>query len=186
MKPLTWSLFLFIIFMTHSQAAESAYARTQPDVIEVKTLPAGRLIEHTATTGTYFDSSNNLFRPLFRYIQKHQISMTTPVEARIDPGKMRFWISREQEAKADADDGNVRVIDIPERTVAAIGGKGGYSKDNFDQARDRLIAWLAERDDLEPVGEPFAAYWNGPFTPWFMKKFEVMVEVRSVGSGTAN
>jgi effector-binding domain-containing protein len=177
MKQTAWILLLTLLTMTHAQAAESAYPRTEDGIIEIKTLPAGRLIEHAASAGTYFDGSNNLFGPLFRYIQNHDISMTTPVEARIDPGTMRFWISDGQRDKARNDEGAVRVTDVPERTVAAIGGKGAYSRKNFEQARERLMAWLSQRNDYQPVGEPFAAYWNSPFTPWFMKKFEVLVEV---------
>lgn len=177
MKRVAWSLLLFLIIMTTANAAQSAYPRTEPGVIEVKTLPAGRLIEHQATRGSYFDDSNNLFGPLFRYIKNHDISMTTPVEARIEPGIMLFWISKSQRDKADSNEGAVRVTDVPERKVAAIGAKGAYSRENFVQARDKLLAWLDKRADLERIGEPFAAYWNGPFTPWFMKKFEVMVEL---------
>jgi hypothetical protein len=178
MKRFLTLLSTLLLTMTNAQAVESAYPRTEVGTIEIKTLPAGRLIEHKSAKGSYFDDSNNLFGPLFRYIKGHDISMTTPVEARIEPASMRFWISEKQRQKADADEGAVQVMDIPERTVAAIGGSGAYSNQNFTEARDKLMAWLAERDDVEPVGEPFAAYWNGPFTPWFMKKFEVLVEVR--------
>jgi len=171
-------LFFLLAAMSTTEAIESAYPRTAPGEVEVKQLPAGRLIEHAAAGGSYFDGSNGLFGPLFRYIKNHDISMTTPVEARIEPGAMRFWISKAQEAKAEAGEGPVEVIEVPERLVAAIGGKGAYSRTNFQRARGELMQWLEERDDLEVVGEPFAAYWSGPMTPWFMKVYEVMVEVR--------
>jgi len=41
-----------------------------------------------------------------------------------------------------------------------------------------LLAWLAGRGDLEPTGEPYAVFWNGPFTPWFAKRYEVHQPVR--------
>ncbi|NDV61452.1 hypothetical protein G0Q06_03210 [Puniceicoccales bacterium CK1056] len=168
-------IFLFTMSLTH--AADQAFARTDPGVIEVKTLPAGRLLVCEGE-GDYFNQSNSLFRPLFRYIQSHDISMTTPVEARIEPGTMIFWVAADQIEKADESNDEVQVIDVEERTVAAIGKRGGYSQSNFEEARAELLQWIEEREDLEIAGEPYAVYWNGPFVPGPFKKFEVQVEVR--------
>ena len=79
-------------------AYEKAFEPTKPGIIELKELPSGRLLESKGD-GSYFNSSNSLFGPLFRYIQKNDIAMTTPVEARMDPGAMYFWVS--------SNDGNV-------------------------------------------------------------------------------
>ena len=165
-----------ICFMSQAQGAAEAYQRTEPGVIEIKTLPAGRLLEHRADSGRYFDQSNSLFGPLFRYIQRHDISMTTPVEARMKPGTMLFWVSEDQRDKADKDEGDVRIIDIPERSVAVIGVRGAYSQENFEDALGKLMAWIEEQGDLTLLGQPFAAYWNGPCTPWSLKTFEALVE----------
>ena len=166
-----------LLFMTHAQANQQAFPRTEPGEIEVKVLPAGRLLESKGE-GNYFSGANNLFGPLFRYIQEHDISMTTPVEAKIEPGTMYFWVAEDQVDKADADSDRVRVIDVEERMVAAIGERGGYSEENFEKAKARLLEWVESEEDLELTGEPYAVYWDGPFTPWFMKKFEVQVEGR--------
>lgn len=167
----------FFLIMSSAHADQQAFLRTDPGVIEIKVLPAGRLLESRGD-GDYFNQSNGLFRPLFRYISQHDISMTTPVEARIKPGMMYFWVSPDQVDKATEDSGEVRVIDIPERTVAAIGARGSYSEPNFQEARAKLLKWIEEQENLQVTGEPFAVYWNGPFTPWFRKLFEVQVVVR--------
>jgi hypothetical protein len=104
--------------------------------------------------------------------------MTTPVEARMDPGAMYFWVSSTQEEKATSDTANVRVIDVPERTVASHGSRGSYSQNNFEKAKAILLNWVNNQSDIETIGEPFGVYWNGPFTPWFLKTFEVQVEIR--------
>jgi effector-binding domain-containing protein len=171
---------LFVLLFTAStaMAIESAYPRTPSGTIEIKVLPAGKLIEHAQTSGSYFNQSNGLFGPLFRYIQQNNISMTTPVEALMTPGTMRFWISESQHAKAERETSAVRIVDIPERTVAAIGGTGAYSQENFIEARKALLEWVETQSEYTAVGDCFAAYWNGPLTPWFLKKFEVLVEVR--------
>ena len=62
--------------------------------------------------------------------------------------------------------------------VAAIGVRGRYSRENFEKARQELINWIKKDNDLKAIGEAYAVYWNGPFTPWFFKKAEVQVQVR--------
>ena len=68
---------------------------------------------------------------------------------------------------------------MPARFVASIGGKGSYSREKFEKARAALIRWLTLRKDVEPMGAAYAVYWNGPFTPWFLKRYEVHVPVRA-------
>ena len=157
-------------------AYETAFPQTDPGVTEIKTLPAGRLLEATGS-GSYFDQANGLFRPLFRYIQAKDIAMTVPVEARIEPGAMYFWVSQSQVDKADADVDGVRVLDVAERRVAAHGMRGAYTQGNFEKARANLLAWLETQPEIRPIGEPYAVYWNGPFNLWFLKEFEVQVEI---------
>ena len=65
-----------------ASAYERAFPRTDVGVIEIKTVPAATLLA-TRSDDDYFDESNDLFRPLFRYIQKNDIPMTVPVESRI-------------------------------------------------------------------------------------------------------
>jgi DNA gyrase inhibitor GyrI len=74
----------------------------------------------------------------------------------------------------------VEVIEIPERRVASLGARGSYSARNFRDTRDELLAWLAKRTDVAASGEPYAVYWNGPFTPGFLKRYEVHIQVRAV------
>lgn len=168
---------LCLTFAPLLMAAEQAFPPTAPDVIELKTLPAGVLLQSTGR-GSYFDESNDLFGPLFRYISRHDIAMTTPVEARIDEAAMFFWVAASQRTKVAGDEGRVRVIEVPERRVASAGVAGAYTRRNFEATRTRLLDWLAQQPGLEPAGEPYAVYWHGPFTPWFAKRAEVHVAVR--------
>ena len=169
------SLILFL--MSHAHAYEQAFPRTEPGEFEVKVLPAGRLLESRGE-GDYFTNANSLFGPLFRYIQEHEIPMTTPVEAKIEPGTMYFWVADDQADKATDDSDEVRVIDVDDRMVAAVGRRGGYTRGNFEKARKELLRLVRTEGDLQVIGEPYAVFWDGPFTPWFMKKFEVQVRVR--------
>lgn len=173
---------LLLVFAAPTMAAENAFPPTPPGVAEVKTLPAGVLLRAAARSGAYFDQSNRLFRPLFNYISSHGIAMTTPVEARIDPAEMYFWVAPSEEAKVSGTSGGVDVVRIPERRVASLGARGGYSRENYEQTRDRLLEWVSRQPGVEAAGEPYAVYWHGPFTPWFAKRFEVHVPVRAAGS----
>jgi len=168
-----------VLCSTMSARSETAFPSSPPGQFEVKTLPAGTLLE-SKTDGLYFDNSSTLFRPLFRYIDERGISMTTPVEAAIAPGRMYFWVSEEDVDKLTGDTDRVRVVNVPARTVASKGGRGSYSEENFRESADELLDWVAKQDEWIPTGDPFAVYWNGPFTLWFLKKYEVMVEIGAV------
>ena len=169
-------LLLFLLPLT--MAAQSAFPPTAPGLCELKTLPAGMLLK-TEGAGSYFSASNGLFRPLFSYISSRQIAMTTPVEARIDQAAMYFWVAESERAKVTGSDGRVVVVEVPARFVASMGAKGGYSRENFEETRDALLRWLATRPDVVPAGPAYAVYWNSPFTPWFLKRYEVHVPVRA-------
>lgn len=160
-------------------AAESAFPATEPNTSEIKTLPAGVLLKSTAP-GNYFDNGGKLFGPLFRYISSNDIAMTTPVEAVIDDSAMLFWVAPGEVEKVRGSTANVEVLKIPERTVAARGAKGSYSQTNYHETREALEIWLAEQSEWRATGEPYGVYWNGPFTPWFMKTAEVHIPVERV------
>ena len=66
--------------------------KTPVGKIIVLDLPERTALEAT-TDNSYFSENNGLFRKLFRYINQNDISMTTPVEADINPGKMRFLLA---------------------------------------------------------------------------------------------
>ena len=177
MPSLTRCFLLSVLLIAPAMATEQAFPPTAPGVTEVKTLPAGVLLKSTGR-GNYFEQSDGLFMPLFRYISRHNIAMTTPVEARIDSAAMYFWVAESQHAKVAGSEGKVEVERIPARRVASLGIKGSYTRDNFEKNRDMLVAWIARQTDLEAAGEPYAVYWHGPFTPWFAKRSEVHVPVR--------
>lgn len=170
------TLLSLIFFSPFRMAAQTAYAPTAVDTFEVKTLPAGMLLAAEGT-GDYFRANNGLFGRLFRYLSGHDIAMTTPVEARIEPAAMYFWVAPAEESKARGDKDGVRVITRPAQTVASLGALGGYSQENFNRTRDRLLAWLETQPELKTDGPAAAIFWHSPFVPWFAKRFEVHVPV---------
>lgn len=157
-------------------AYENAFSKTDVGTIEVKTIPAATLLV-AHSEDNYFDDNNDLFRPLFRYIQTNDIPMTTPVEAAINPGTMYFYVDRDHADKELEDTDAVNVIELPERTVISLGVRGSYNEQNFNKAREQLIAYLSTLDEWEQAGPARAIYWNGPFTLGFLKRSEVHIPI---------
>lgn len=159
-------------------AAEEAYPKTPVDEIQLRDLPSGRWLS-TTMEGEYFHESGNLFRRLFDYIKERDMSMTVPVEGRIDRAEMRFYGGGGVAALEHS--GTVRVVEVPARRVVSIGGKGAYTEENVNAALARLEEWLVQHE-WAATDAPYAVYWNGPFTPWFLKRFEVHIPVEGAGS----
>lgn len=159
------------------RGTEEAYPRTPMGTIETKTLPAARLMLSESPKG-YFESDNGLFMKLFRYIDGNKIPMTAPVEARLQPGVMVFYMDAGSARRTDLQPtAQVKLSETPARLVASIGVRGSYTRENFDEALAKLRAWLAARPDLSPQGEPYAVYWNSPFVPGIFKHSEVHIPV---------
>ncbi|MEM1058639.1 MAG: heme-binding protein [Verrucomicrobiota bacterium] len=156
---------------------EQAYAPTEPGEIEVKTLPEATIIR-SSSPGGYFAESNGLFMPLFRYIEKRDIAMTTPVEAEIDPGTMAFFIGRDVPTEALTQAEGIEIERVPERRVLSVGIRGGYSEENYQKAREQAAAWLAQHPQWQPDGAARMVYWNGPFVPSWTKRSELHLPVR--------
>ncbi|MAH14063.1 MAG: hypothetical protein CMO33_10050, partial [Verrucomicrobia bacterium] len=158
-------LYIAIAFLgNHSFAYESMHEKTPVGKIVVVDLPARTALE-TSTDKSYFSENNGLFRKLFRYINQNDISMTTPVEADIKPGKMRFFVGTKDLAKNFKDSDQVKIRKLAKQKVVSIGIRGGYTEKRFQENLKSLNKWLAGNSKYEAVGEPYGVYWNGPFVP---------------------
>ena len=136
---------LAIVASTASlMAVSEAYPRTAPGDLELKTLPAARWMR-TESANDYFAADNGLFMKLFRYIDSNKIPMTAPVEAGIRPGTMVFYMDEASAKRTDlAETPQVKLSSVPERRVAAIGIRGSYSRENYEEALAELKAWAVQ------------------------------------------
>ena len=166
------------LFGLNAMAYEAAYPMTAAGVCEIKTLPAGVLLE-ARSEGEYFRENNGLFRRLFEAIQKNQVPMTTPVEAGVRPGTMVFYLDPKSAKRTDLVlQSGVRRREVEERVVASIGIRGGYSKESFEGNAQKIREWIKTQPGWKPAGEPYVVYWNSPFMIWFLKRSEVHLPVR--------
>ena len=69
------------------------HEKTPVGKIQIIDIPQ-RVALETSSQKSYFSEDNGLFRKLFKYINNNDLSMTTPVEAEINPGKMRFFVGK--------------------------------------------------------------------------------------------
>ncbi len=168
-----------IMMQVTAQAYEKAFPPTSPGNVEIKTIPALTAIVNQGDGEDYFEDNGELFMPLFRYIQKRDIAMTTPVESSISPVSMSFYIGGDADESSLEPEGPVKVKSLPERVVLAVGIRGSYSKKNYEKALKEARAWLEGQSEYEATGsEPRMIYWNGPYVPWLLKQSELHLDVR--------
>jgi len=160
-------------------AYESMHNKTPVGKIIVIDLPNRTALEATSQSG-YFDSDNGLFRKLFKYISSNDVSMTTPVEAEINPGKMRFFVGQKDLQKKLVSNKSVKVVKVPKQKVLSIGIRGSYTKEAFFKNKKALEIWLSKNKTFTQSGEAYGVYWNGPFVPGFFKRSEIHIPIKLI------
>lgn len=163
------------------------------------------IIAETDVEGTYKTAGNKAFRILAGYIfgdnqASEKMAMTAPVGSRPaddsvkmnmtapvtstpgneDTGSYTYSFVMEKKYSLDTlpvpNDPRVRLRVVPERTVAVHRYSGTWSEDNYLK-HERLLLDALAGDGVSTRGAPISARYNAPFTPWFMRRNEVMIEV---------
>ena len=70
----------------------------------------------------------------------------------------------------------MKIVEVSERTVAALRFSGRWSNSLFQKKTEELLAEI-ENAELRVVGQVFSMRYNGPFTPWFLRRNEIAVAV---------
>jgi cyclopropane fatty-acyl-phospholipid synthase-like methyltransferase len=81
-------------------------------------------------------------------------------------------------------DAKVRLRAIPARRMAAVRYSGTWSERRYEQNLARLRAWM-KAQGLAAAGDPVWARYNAPFTPWFMRRNEILLPIGSASGTTA-
>jgi len=133
-------------------------------------------------------NGNSGFRALAGYIfgdneQGERMEMTAPVESResATPGQFTYSFVMEREYSLDTlprpENEEIRLLERPERIVAVRRFSGRWTDKNFRRHLDELLQTL-EKAGIEPSGVPEQARYNSPFTPFFMRRNEVIIPVK--------
>jgi hypothetical protein len=137
------------------------------------------------------------FGLLFRFIsgnnaQKEKVKMTTPVVSQeinmtspvlsdfSNRGYMAFVMPTEFSIETTPLplDSRVRIEEVPSRFVAVLRFSGGWSQTHFEEKTKELLQELANAKTAT-VGPVFAMLYNPPFTPSFLRRNEVAIEVEN-------
>ena len=135
---------------------------------------------------------DNGFNILFQYISgnnrqrtslemtapvlSEQIKMTAPVLS--DSRSLAFVIPHDYSLETTPEplDERVKIMSISERFVAALRFSGRWSESNFNNKSKELMDDLA-KVALRTRGNIFVMRYSGPFTPWFLRRNEVAIEI---------
>jgi SOUL heme-binding protein len=153
--------------------------------------------------GDFDSASNAAFRKLFDYIsgnnrQQQKVEMTAPVVSRDvgqkiemtvpvltrSTGASRYAMQFMLPSSFTADtvpqplDPELRVRQLDAQWVAARTYSGRSSERNYRDNEAELLR-LLQAAKVVPMGPPSLAIYNGPFTPWFLRRNEVIVPVQA-------
>jgi hypothetical protein len=109
-------------------------------------------------------------------ITSRKIAMTAPVVS--DAKSMSFVMppGQSRDDIPDPLDNRVRITTLPAREVAVIRFKGYARQDEVESTEERLMDGL-KKASVETVGGPFLMRYNPPWTPGFLRRNEVAVEI---------
>ena len=109
-----------------------------------------------------------------------KIAMTTPVQAASATGsyQMRFFLPPGYDAKSAPvpNNSSVRLVDLPEETMATLRFSGSRNDDAVDLYKAKLLANL-ERSEWKAIAEPVALFYDPPWTLPPLRRNEVAVLV---------
>ena len=157
------------------------------------------LLAETVVNGDFEEAGNRAFRALFEYIdgnnrareeiamtapvsqaRSEKIAMTAPVSQRAEGGE---WVvsfmmptGYTMETLPEPLDQRVALRELPPYRAAVIRYSGFWSEKNYREHLEALRRWMKETG-LEAGGEPVWARYNAPFTPWFLRRNEILIPV---------
>jgi hypothetical protein len=111
-----------------------------------------------------------------------RMNMTAPVTSRAGDGEESFTYAFVMERKYTMDtlpkpnNPDIRLVQRPERIMAVHRYSGTWSEERYAEHEKILLDALTV-DRVAIVGVPVFARYNAPFTPWFLRRNEIMVEV---------
>ena len=193
-----------LLFATITMAYEepSYEVLEQADEYEVRRY-APYLVAEVDVEGDFGEAGNKAFRLLAAYIfgdnqTEEKMSMTAPVESRPREEGVRMSMTAPVTSTASASDEytyafvmerkytldtlpqprdpRIRLEEQAARVMAVRRYSGRWTEENYRKNEAKLMEALSA-DGRRPIGAPILARYNSPFTPWFMRRNEVMVEI---------
>ena len=168
---------------------------------EIRLYPA-HIVAQTVVKGSYREALNQGFRIVAGYIfggntKKQSIAMTAPVIEKTSTSEsiamtapvmatvegeshtIAFCMPKSYtlETLPIPTDSRVQIVTIPEKKMAVIRFSWGRTDSRVQEKKQELMNVL-KKDNIVVVGEPQYAGYNAPWTPLWMTRNEVLVEIK--------
>jgi len=158
------------------------------------------ILAETIVEGDLEGAGNKAFNRLFRYISgenrsRTKVEMTAPVSQQSMGEKIKMtapvgqrrvqekWAvsfmmpaSYTIETLPEPEDRNITLRQVPARRMAAVRYSGFWSEVRYLRYKSELESWIKEKG-FTIVGDPIWARYNPPFTPWFLRRNEILIPV---------
>ena len=198
-----FSLLIFIFWGTNLSALEEPKYSVLKEYenFEIRNYDS-YLVAEVDIEGSYNKTGNEAFRILAGYIfgdnqSSMKMNMTAPVESEaIQPSERmnmtapvfsnkningytyRFVMESKytQETLPVPNNSKIRITEIKNRVMAVIGFSGRWSQKNFEKHEQILVNDL-KNEGIGIASEAIYARYNAPFTPWFLRRNEIMYEI---------
>ena len=198
-----FSLLIFIFWGTNLSALEEPKYSVLKEYenFEIRNYDS-YLVAEVDIEGSYNKTGNEAFRILAGYIfgdnqSSTKMNMTAPVESEaIQPSERmnmtapvfsnkningytyRFVMESKytQETLPVPNNSKIRITEIKDRVMAVISFSGRWSQKNFEKHEQILVNDL-KNEGIGVASEAIYARYNAPFTPWFLRRNEIMYEI---------
>jgi hypothetical protein len=161
---------------------------------------APHILAETVVEGDFEEAGNKAFNVLFGYISgdnrsREKLAMTAPVSQEPKGEKIKMVApvgqQRVQESWAvsfmmpasytletlpEPEDPKVTLRQVPVRRIAAVRYSGFWNEKGYLRYKLELESWIREKGHTI-VGDPIWARYNAPFTPWFLRRNEILIPV---------
>ena len=203
MRNKSWLLFL--LFTLSGNAAMAIEESAYEVLLETKYYEVRRyqsyIVAEIDVDDDFKRAGNSAFRVLAGYIfgdnePQQKMAMTAPVESRegvrmnmtapvtsqAGTGDRQYTYAFVMERKYTMDtlpepaNRDIRLVQRPDRVMAVHRYSGTWSEERYREHEKTLLDALAV-DRVETMGRPVFARYNAPFTPWFLRRNEIMVEI---------
>lgn len=118
----------------------------------------------------------------------HAIAMTTPPLQQSTPSgwEVRFTMpaTYTMNTLPMPNDARVQIVQVPRQRMAVVEFSGFWSDANLQSHAAQLLEWLKSRH-FTALSAPAYAYYDPPWTPWFLRTIEVLVEIAPTPSAPA-
>ena len=161
---------------------------------------APHILAETIVEGDFEEAGNKAFNVLFGYISgdnrsREKLAMTAPVSQEPKGEKIKMtapvgqqrvqesWAvsfmmpaSYTMETLPEPEDPKVTLRQVPARRIAAVRYSGFWNEKGYLRYKLELESWISEKG-YTIVGDPIWARYNAPFTPWFLRRNEILIPV---------